>query len=77
MTNRKQAVWIDHLFSDWQDITVGVPQGSILGPLFFIIFANDLPHSLTCQVDSYADDSTLTVTKATIEELNEDLNVNC
>ena len=77
LTNRKQAVWIDHLFSDWLDITVGVPQGSILGPLFFIIFANDLPHSLTCQVDSYADDSTLTSTKSTIEELNDDLNENC
>ena len=39
LTNRKQAVWIDHLFSDWLDITVGVPQGSILGPLFFIFIS--------------------------------------
>ena len=36
-----------------------------------------LPHSLTCQVDSYADDSTLTSTKDNIEDLNQELNENC
>ena len=77
LTSRRQAVWIDHVLSDWLDVTVGVPQGSILGPLMFIIFANDLPHSLTCPIDTYADDSTLTSTKSTVEELNEDLNENC
>ena len=77
LTNRKQAVWIAHVLSEWLDVMVGVPQGSILGPLLFIIFANDLPHSLTCQVDSYADDSTLTSTKDNIEDLNQELNENC
>ena len=77
LTDRKQAVWIDHVMSEWLDVTVGVPQGSILGPLMFIIFANDLPHSLTCQLDTYADDSTLTSTKRTVEELNEEMTENC
>ena len=77
LTDRKQAVWIDHVMSEWLDVTVGVPQGSILGPLMFIIFANDLPHSLTCQLDTYADDSTLTSTKRTVEELNDEMNENC
>ena len=77
LSDRKQAVWINHVLSDWLDVTVGVPQGSILGPLLFIIFANDLPHSLTCPLDSYADDSTLTSTKKTVEEVNSELNENC
>ena len=38
----------------------GVPQGSILGPLFFILFMNDLPLLVSSQVNPYADDTTLT-----------------
>ena len=42
-----------------------------------IIFANDLAFSLSCELDSYADDSTLTSTKKSIEEINIEMNENC
>ena len=61
LTNRHQAVWIDHTLSEFLECEVGVPQGSNLGPLFFLIFYNDLPYSLDCDLDVFADDSSMTV----------------
>ena len=54
----------------------GVPQGSILGPLFFILFINDLPLHVSSQVDLYADDTTLTASARfnNLPELNLSLN---
>ena len=59
LSSRYQAVWIDHVSSNFLPCEVGVPQGSILGPLFFMLYVNDLPFILTCAIDQYADDSTL------------------
>ena len=63
LTNRKQCVSIDGVFSRFLDVTIGVPQGSILGPIFYIIYTNDLPeivHDHVLQDDSkknfYCDD---------------------
>ena len=75
--NRQQAVWLDHALSEFIDCDVGVPQGSILGPLFFLIFFNDLPNLIKSSVDTYADDTTLTATGKTIDVIEQQLSKDC
>ena len=59
LTSRKQRVVIEGQASDWLNVTSGVPQGSILGPLLFLVYINDLPYSVTCNADFFADDTVL------------------
>ena len=60
LTGRKQKVSINVVQSDLKDIRRGVPQGSILGPLLFTIYVNDLPSAVSqSEVKQYADDTTL------------------
>ena len=61
LRNRQQRVVVCRGTSDWLTVTSGVPQGSILGPLFFIIYINDLPGVVSDgnKIVLYADDSKL------------------
>ena len=60
LSNRKQRVYANNSYSSLMDITQGVPQGSVLGPLFYIIYANDLSVSLAnCNLALYANDTVL------------------
>ena len=74
-SGRKQLVCIDSQSSEELEITSGVPQGSILGPLLFIVYINDLPRSLKhCSVNMYADDTAIYLGSQTVDTLNIYLN---
>ena len=57
------------------DITCGVPQGSILGPLLYLLYVNDIPHSCEAAILSFADDITLFVSNPDIESLFSEANL--
>ena len=60
LLNRKQKVVINNIESTTQNIVCGVPQGTILGPLLFLMFINDLPlYTDNVFADLYADDTTI------------------
>ena len=59
LSNRKQRVVIGDNNSKWVEVTSSVPQGSVLGPLLFTIFINDLPDHVRNKCKLYADDCKL------------------
>ena len=75
--SRRQRVVINGAASDWKIVTQGVQQGSILCPLLFTLFVNDMPDVVKhCTINQYADDTTIytsdkdpDVVESTLEEL--------
>ena len=74
LTNRKQYVHLNGANSYLKRIIFGVPQGSILGPLLFIIYINDLPKCSSLYSSLFADDTKLVATGPDLEPLYEFVN---
>jgi hypothetical protein len=75
LTGRSQKVLVNGCISDRLWIDCGVPQGSILGPLLFLIFINDLPDATSLFTSLFADDTTFQESGASIAELQAKLQI--
>ena len=72
LCSRTQQVCVNDTLSSKGLITIGVPQGSILGPLLFSIYVNDLPNSISsCDINMYADDTELHYSNSQLERVEE------
>jgi hypothetical protein len=80
LSDRTQCTSVDGTLSDLSEIVCGMPQGSIDGPLAFLIYINDLPNCVShCKVNMYADDTVIYYASNSLDDIkkciNEDLKI--
>ena len=75
LSGREQLVSIADKRSDFRTVSCGVPQGSILGPLLFLIYVNDMKAAVKCKLLLYADDSALLVSGKDVSEVERTLSM--
>ena len=77
MANQRQRVVLGETVSEWKEVTSGVPQGSVLGPMLFLFFINDMPERFVNNCKLYADDSKIIAIIKKVEDtlvLQRDIN---
>ena len=74
LSNRKFTVNLENSFSEVSNISCGVPQESILGPLLFLIYVNDMPMAVKCNLFLYADDTCLVFQSKNVKDIEKQLN---
>ena len=74
MKNRTQTTLVNGIKSEYASIQCGVPQGSILGPLLFILFINDLPSATAFTTKLFADDTCLLFSHTNKTKLEQQIN---
>jgi len=68
LTSRKMRVTVGGCFSTWADITSGVPQWSVLGPLLFLLYVNELPDWIMSSMRMFADDTKIWATIGKVDD---------
>ena len=61
LSNRRQRAVLNGVESNWADVLAGVPQGSIFGPLLFLIYINDIVNNIPSSIRLFADDTSYTL----------------
>ncbi len=74
LTNRKQYLELYDIKSSMETILCGVPQGSILGPILFLVYVNDISRSTPLSILSFADDTTVSTSAPDIHTLYRTMN---
>ena len=77
LSNRRQRVSLGGKLSQWKPVTSGIPQGSVLGPILFTIFINDMPEIVSSMMKLFADDAKIFRAIASADDINilqEDIN---